>query len=192
MKLSKIQAQLQKIGYSDDASTSVYIENAGGLGRMLVGTFRELTDKYYVASFQPDGILFMTLGMARHFKDTAHFIKRENIRNIRISSAKFINGRLLSNADKLEIFDNDGGEAVYILYNYMMGENFWQQNIENMTRVIDSWPQPADQQDAAVPEPDDDPNLNGGNTQLRNLQALLDQGVISQADFDAKKKQLSH
>lgn len=185
MKLDTIQQELKKLGYPDDPSTSVYIESVSGI-KALLGSYAALSDRYYIASFQNNGILFMGLNLMRHFNGTHHFVSYEDVGGVEISKAKFINGRLLFNADRMEITDSNGKKATYICYTFMAGEGFWKDNIQNVQRMVDSWPamserkaQPtAAQQSSTVAD------------QLREMKSLLDDGVITQDDFDAKKKEL--
>lgn len=191
MKLDKIQAQLQSLGYNNDPSTSVYIESAGGLVKNLLGNLSVLSDKYYVASFQNDGILFMGLNMLRKFNGTQHFVPLSELGEVTFTKTKFMNGRLLLNAMKLEIADSNGGKAPYICYTFMAGEKFWKENIQNAKQVVAEWPTiaqrkrtPADSRVESAQHSDD------FNDQLRKLKSLLDDGVLTQEEFDTKKKQI--
>lgn len=185
MKLDTIQQELKKLGYPDDPSTSVYIESVSGI-KALLGSYAALSDRYYIASFQNNGILFIGLNLVRHFNGTHHFVSYEDVGGVVITKTKFINGRLLMNAARLEITDSNSKKATYICWTYVLGESFWKDNIQNVQRVVDAWPamserktQPtAAQQSSSVAD------------QLRDMKSLLDDGVITQEDFDAKKKEL--
>jgi len=191
MKLSKIQAQLQELGYPDDPSTSLYIESVSGI-KMLLGSYAALTDKCYIASVQKNGILFMGFSLMRHFNGTHHFVSYEDIGSVVITKTKFINGRMLLNADRLEITDSNDNKATYICYNFIAGERFWKDNIQNAQRMVDSWPAMSERKAKAAPAPLSAPAQPQTDVidMLRGFKKLADEGVITQEDFDAKKKQL--
>lgn len=187
MKLNKVSTELEKLGYNPDASTSLYIETAGGIANSLLGNLSVLKNKFFIASFQPTGILFIGLNKFDHFNGTSHFTPLSEIGEVSISKVKFINGRLLLNAEKLEIADASGNKSKYICYTFLARQN-WKPNIENVKQFVTKWPSIAERQ--ATPEIAKQPQTEDATDQLRKYKSLLDDGVISEEEFNAKKKQL--
>lgn len=194
MKLATISEMKQKLGYSDDTSTTLYIESISGI-KGLLGNYAALTDKYYIASIEKDGILFMTLNLMRHFTGASHFLSYAEISNVEFKKSKMINGRLMLNGMKMSIFDNNGGAANYICYTMMAGEKWWKQNIADAQSAISAWP-PMKERTAAPTQPvsptapADNPAFQTVADQIRDMKSLLDEGIITQEEFDAKKKAL--
>ncbi|WP_230678530.1 SHOCT domain-containing protein [Lacticaseibacillus zhaodongensis] len=187
MKIEKISEQLKKYGYPEDPSTTVYLEAINGLKGFL-GNYAAFTDKYYCASFQRNGIFFMGMGTMRRFKGTTQFVDYKDVSDVTVKSAKLINGRMLLNADKMQIFDGNGGKQAYICYTSFVGEPYWKQNIENAMAVVAAWPPMAER--IKQPAPAAQPEAKSVPDQLRDYKKLVDDGVITQDEFDAKKKEL--
>lgn len=187
MQLVDIQAHIKSLGYPDDPNTAVSVERING-AKALLGAYAGLTDKQYVASFQANGILFMGKNLLNQFNNKDKFVPLSEIGLVKFEKTHFINGKMLMNAMRLTIGNQSGESESYIAYTYFVGQKYWKQNIANAEKIIAAWPPVAERSQSAPTS--EAPAQSSLTDQLHELQSLLDESILTQAEFDAKKKQL--
>jgi hypothetical protein len=191
LKLEDIAAKKVSLGYSDDTSRLAYIEASNKL-EYLIGSWNALLNKVYVISFEDDGLLFMGINPLNKFTDNDKFIPLSKLGVISYQKSKLINGRLIFNGEKLVINSIDGKATEHIMYTYLALAKWVKDDLVNVHAVIDGYPTLKERMDAKKAEniPVTSNEANDKFADLRELKALLDDGIITQEDFDKKKAEI--
>lgn len=188
LKLEDIAAKKVSLGYSDDTSRLAYIEASNKL-EYLIGGWNALLNKMYVISFEDDGLLFMGINPLNKFTDNDKFIPISQLGVISYQKSKLINGRLMFNGEKLVINSIDGKATEHIMYTSLALAKWVKNDLTNVHAAIDSYPTLKERMDAqsATNEFTTTTDNNDKFADLRELKSLLDDGIITQEDFDKKK-----
>ncbi|WP_242050161.1 SHOCT domain-containing protein [Weissella confusa] len=188
LKLEDIAAKKVSLGYSDDTSRLAYIEASNKL-EYLIGGWNALLNKMYVISFEDDGLLFMGINPLNKFTDNDRFIPISQLGVISYQKSKLINGRLMFNGEKLVINSIDGKATEHIMYTSLALAKWVKNDLANVHAAIDNYPTLKERMDAqsATNEFTTTTDNNDKFADLRELKSLLDDGIITQEDFDKKK-----
>lgn len=188
LKLEDIAAKKVSLGYSDDTSRLAYIEASNKL-EYLIGGWNALLNKMYVISFEDDGLLFMGINPLNKFTDNDKFIPISQLGVISYQKSKLINGRLMFNGEKLVINSIDGKATEHIMYTSLALAKWVKNDLANVHAAIDNYPTLKERMDAqsATNEFTTTTDNNDKFADLRELKSLLDDGIITQEDFDKKK-----
>lgn len=193
LKINDIAEKKKSLGYSENTDYLAYVQVSKKL-EYLIGTFTSsLINKMYVISFEEDGLLFMGINLANQFTNSDKFIPLSEIGSISYKSSKLINGRLVFNAEKLIINSKDGKTSEHLMYTMVAIASWIKKDLPNVHARIDSYPSlkesfSAKEESSVVTDTNSaaDANMN----KLRELKALLDEGVITQSEFDEKKRDI--
>ncbi|MBJ7622913.1 SHOCT domain-containing protein [Weissella confusa] len=188
LKLEDIAAKKVSLGYSGDTSRLAYVETSNKL-EYLIGGWNALLNKIYVISFEEDGLLFMGINMVNQFTDNDKFIPLSDLGVISYKKSKFINGRLMFNGEKLVINSADGKSTEHIMYTFLAIAKWVKNDLPNVHAAINNYPTLKERMDAknANNEFTATTDSNDKFADLRELKSLLDDGIITQEDFDKKK-----
>lgn len=186
LKLEDIAAKKVSLGYSGDTSRLAYVETSNKL-EYLIGGWNALLNKIYVISFEEDGLLFMGINMVNQFTDNDKFIPLSDLGVISYKKSKFINGRLMFNGEKLVINSADGKSTEHIMYTFLAIAKWVKNDLPNVHAAINNYPTLKERIDAKNTQPEIKSSSNSNLSDLRELKALLDDGIITQEDFDKKK-----
>lgn len=186
LKLEDIAAKKVSLGYSGDTSRLAYVETSNKL-EYLIGGWNALLNKIYVISFEEDGLLFMGINMVNQFTDNDKFIPLSDLGVISYKKSKFINGRLMFNGEKLVINSADGKSTEHIMYTFLAIAKWVKNDLPNVHAAINNYPTLKERMDAKNNKPEIKSSSNSNLADLRELKSLLDDGIITQADFDKKK-----
>ncbi len=186
LKLEDIAAKKVSLGYSGDTSRLAYVETSNKL-EYLIGGWNALLNKIYVISFEEDGLLFMGINMVNQFTDNDKFIPLSDLGVISYKKSKFINGRLMFNGEKLVINSADGKSTEHIMYTFLAIAKWVKNDLPNVHAAINNYPTLKERMDAKNTQPEIKSSSNSNLSDLRELKALLDDGIITQEDFDKKK-----
>lgn len=186
LKLEDIAAKKVSLGYSGDTSRLAYVETSNKL-EYLIGGWNALLNKIYVISFEEDGLLFMGINMVNQFTDNDKFIPLSDLGVISYKKSKFINGRLMFNGEKLVINSADGKSTEHIMYTFLAIAKWVKNDLPNVHAAINNYPTLKERMDAKNTQPEIKSSSNSNLSDLRELKSLLDDGIITQADFDKKK-----
>ncbi|MDK9677312.1 SHOCT domain-containing protein [Weissella cibaria] len=189
LKLEDIAAKKVSLGYSGDTSRLAYVETSNKL-EYLIGGWNALLNKIYVISFEEDGLLFMGINMVNQFTDNDKFIPLSDLGVISYKKSKFINGRLMFNGEKLVINSADGKSTEHIMYTFLAIAKWVKNDLPNVHSAINNYPTLKERMDAKKPQPETKASSNSNLSDLRELKSLLDDGIITQDDFDRKKAEL--
>lgn len=189
LKLEDIAAKKVSLGYSGDTSRLAYVETSNKL-EYLIGGWNALLNKIYVISFEEDGLLFMGINMVNQFTDNDKFIPLSDLGVISYKKSKFINGRLMFNGEKLVINSADGKSTEHIMYTFLAIAKWVKNDLPNVHAAINNYPTLKERMDAKNTQPEIKSSSNSNLSDLRELKALLDDGIITQEDFDKKKAEL--
>ena len=189
VKLNNIAAKKVSLGYSDDTSKLAYVQVSNKL-EYLIGSWNALLNKIFIISFENDGLLFMGVSLTNQFTDNDKFIPIEQLGSISYKKSIMINGRLMFNGEKLIINALDGKASEHIMYTMAVGLPWIKQDLPNVHAAIDNYPSLKDRMDAKKSQPDTNAASNSNLSDLRELKSLLDDGIITQDDFDRKKAEL--
>lgn len=189
LKLEDIAAKKFSLGYSGDTSRLAYVETSNKL-EYLIGGWNALLNKIYVISFEEDGLLFMGINMVNQFTDNDKFIPLSDLGVISYKKSKFINGRLMFNGEKLVINSADGKSTEHIMYTFLAIAKWVKNDLPNVHAAINNYPTLKERMDAKNNKPEIKSSSNSNLADLRELKALLDDGIITQEDFDRKKAEL--
>lgn len=189
LKLEDIAAKKVSLGYSGDTSRLAYVETSNKL-EYLIGGWNALLNKIYVISFEEDGLLFMGINMVNQFTDNDKFIPLSDLGVISYKKSKFINGRLMFNGEKLVINSADGKSTEHIMYTFLAIAKWVKNDLPNVHSAIDKYPTLKELMDAKNTQPEIKSSSNSNLANLRELKSLLDDGIITQDDFDRKKAEL--
>lgn len=189
LKLEDIAAKKVSLGYSGDTSRLAYVETSNKL-EYLIGGWNALLNKIYVISFEEDGLLFMGINMVNQFTDNDKFIPLSDLGVISYKKSKFINGRLLFNGEKLVINSADGKSTEHIMYTFLAIAKWVKNDLPNVHAAINNYPTLKERMDAKNTKPEIKSSSNSNLADLRELKSLLDDGIITQDDFDRKKAEL--
>ncbi len=186
LKLEDIAAKKVSLGYSGDTSRLAYVETSNKL-EYLIGGWNALLNKIYVISFEEDGLLFMGINMVNQFTDNDKFIPLSDLGVISYKKSKFINGRLMFNGEKLVINSADGKSTEHIMYTFLAIAKWVKNDLPNVHAAINNYPTLKERMDAKNTQPEIKSSSNSNLSDLRELKSLLDDGIITQEDFDKKK-----
>lgn len=186
LKLEDIAAKKVSLGYSGDTSRLAYVETSNKL-EYLIGGWNALLNKIYVISFEEDGLLFMGINMVNQFTDNDKFIPLSDLGVISYKRSKFINGRLMFNGEKLVINSADGKSTEHIMYTFLAIAKWVKNDLPNVHAAINNYPTLKERMDAKNTKPEIKSSSNSNLADLRELKSLLDDGIITQEDFDKKK-----
>ncbi|MCT0023926.1 SHOCT domain-containing protein [Weissella confusa] len=186
LKLEDIAAKKVSLGYSGDTSRLAYVETSNKL-EYLIGGWNALLNKIYVISFEEDGLLFMGINMVNQFTDNDKFIPLSDLGVISYKKSKFINGRLMFNGEKLVINSADGKSTEHIMYTFLAIAKWVKNDLPNVHAAINNYPTLKERMDAKNTQPEIKSSSNSNLADLRELKSLLDDGIITQEDFDKKK-----
>lgn len=186
LKLEDIAAKKVSLGYSGDTSRLAYVETSNKL-EYLIGGWNALLNKIYVISFEEDGLLFMGINMVNQFTDNDKFIPLSDLGVISYKKSKFINGRLMFNGEKLVINSADGKSTEHIMYTFLAIAKWVKNDLPNVHAAINNYPTLKERMDAKNTQPEIKSSSNSNLADLRELKSLLDDGIITQDDFDRKK-----
>lgn len=189
LKLEDIAAKKVSLGYSGDTSRLAYVETSNKL-EYLIGGWNALLNKIYVISFEEDGLLFMGINMVNQFTDNDKFIPLSDLGVISCKKSKFINGRLMFNGEKLVINSADGKSTEHIMYTFLAIAKWVKNDLPNVHAAINNYPTLKERMDAKNTQPEIKSSSNSNLADLRELKSLLDDGIITQDDFDRKKAEL--
>ncbi|MBJ7675565.1 SHOCT domain-containing protein [Weissella confusa] len=189
LKLEDIAAKKVSLGYSGDTSRLAYVETSNKL-EYLIGGWNALLNKIYVISFEEDGLLFMGINMVNQFTDNDKFIPLSDLGVISYKKSKFINGRLMFNGEKLVINSADGKSTEHIMYTFLAIAKWVKNDLPNVHATINNYPTLKERMDAKNTKPEIKSSSNSNLADLRELKSLLDDGIITQDDFDRKKAEL--
>lgn len=189
LKLEDIAAKKVSLGYSGDTSRLAYVETSNKL-EYLIGGWNALLNKIYVISFEEDGLLFMGINMVNEFTDNDKFIPLSDLGVISYKKSKFINGRLMFNGEKLVINSADGKSTEHIMYTFLAIAKWVKNDLPNVHSAINNYPTLKERMDAKNTQPEIKSSSNSNLSDLRELKSLLDDGIITQDDFDRKKAEL--
>ncbi len=189
LKLEDIAAKKVSLGYSGDTSRLAYVETSNKL-EYLIGGWNALLNKIYVISFEEDGLLFMGINMVNQFTDNDKFISLSDLGVISYKKSKFINGRLMFNGEKLVINSADGKSTEHIMYTFLAIAKWVKNDLPNVHSAINNYPTLKERMDAKNTQPEIKSSSNSNLSDLRELKSLLDDGIITQDDFDRKKAEL--
>ena len=189
LKLEDIAAKKVSLGYSGDTSRLAYVETSNKL-EYLIGGWNPLLNKIYVISFEEDGLLFMGINMVNQFTDNDKFIPLSDLGVISYKKSKFINGRLMFNGEKLVINSVDGKSTEHIMYTFLAIAKWVKNDLPNVHSAINNYPTLKERMDAKNTQPEIKSSSNSNLSDLRELKSLLDDGIITQDDFDRKKAEL--
>lgn len=185
LNLESIQQHKRELGYDDNPHNSLLVKKVG-LKSFMLGP---LVSKYYVVSFEKDGLLFMGCNAAYVWTNSNFFIPIYKIGNLSLQKSLLINGRLIFNAHKFILGELDGNESTFIAYDYIVGKGWLKENIANIKKVTSSYPTMEERYKMAKsPTPTSTPNSN--LDQIAQLKRLLDDDAITKEEFEAKKKEL--
>ena len=186
LKLEDIAAKKVSLGYSGDTSRLAYVETSNKF-EYLIGGWNALLNKIYVISFEEDGLLFMGINMVNQFTDNDKFIPLSDLGVISYKKSKFINGRLMFNGEKLVINSADGKSTEHIMYTFLAIAKWVKNDLPNVHAAINNYPTLKERMDAKNTKPEIKSSSNSNLADLRELKSLLDDGIITQEDFDKKK-----
>lgn len=189
LKLEDIVAKKVSLGYSGDTSRLAYVETSNKL-EYLIGGWNALLNKINVISFEEDGLLFMGINMVNQFTDNDKFIPLSDLGVISYKKSKFINGRLMFNGEKLIINSADGKSTEHIMYTFLAIAKWVKNDLPNVHSAINNYPTLKERMDAKNTQPEIKSSSNSNLSDLRELKSLLDDGIITQDDFDRKKAEL--
>lgn len=189
LKLEDIAAKKVSLGYSGDTSRLAYVETSNKL-EYLIGGWNALLNKIYVISFEEDGLLFMGINMVNQFTDNDKFIPLSDLGVISYKKSKFINGRLMFNGEKLVINSADGKSTEHIMYTFLAIAKWVKNDLPNVHSAINNYPTLKERMDAKNTQPEIKSSSNSNLADLRELKSLLDDGIITQDDFNRKKAEL--
>ncbi len=186
LKLEDIAAKKVSLGYSGDTSRLAYVETSNKL-EYLIGGWNALLNKMYVISFEDDGLLFMGINPLNKFTDNDKFIPISQLGVISYQKSKLINGRLMFNGEKLVINSADGKSTEHIMYTFLAIAKWVKNDLPNVHAAINNYPTLKERMDAKNTKPEIKSSSNSNLADLRELKSLLDDGIITQEDFDKKK-----
>lgn len=186
LNLKSIQQHKKQLGYDDNPNNSLLVEKVG-LKTFMLGP---LVSKYYVVSFEKDGLLFMGCNVTYNWTNSNFFVPIYKIGNLSLQKAHMINGRLLFNAHKFMLSELDGAESTFIAYDYIVGKSWLKTNIANVKQMISSYPTMEERYQMANNATTNTSSENDELDQIAKLKKLLDADAITQEEFESKKKEI--
>lgn len=127
LKTDRVIAYKRLMGIEPKADNVVVAESAN-MGRMLISTaYAAMTDKWFVLSFEKDGVLFMGINKLSRFNGKNIFIPKESI-----SEMDYKNSVLR----KVFSFKTDGRKNKYYLSPFLLTCDFQKKNMENLDSFI--------------------------------------------------------
>lgn len=185
-----------KLGFSDSSDNLAFVESLSNLN-WLSTELAALADKLYIISFEKNGLLFMGINKLYQFTGNDKFISFTDFGAIEFKKQKWFKTRLILNGVKMTIsnFESKGKSADYILYTMLVPAPWVKKDIQNIQNIASTYPSMFEKSQNTVQDTFDNTQVNNKSSsdatdELRNLKSLLDDGIITQEDFDAKKKQL--
>lgn len=189
LKINDIAEKKKSLGYSENTDYLAYVQVSKKLEYLIGTVTSSLINKMYVISFEEDGLLFMGINLANQFTNSDKFIPLSEIGSISYKSSKLINGRLVFNAEKLIINSKDGKTSEHLMYTMVAIASWIKKDLPNVHAQIDSYPS-LKESFSAKEEPSVVADTSSAADKLRELKALLDEGVITQSEFDEKKRDI--
>ncbi|RRG09836.1 MAG: SHOCT domain-containing protein [Lactobacillus sp.] len=189
LNIENIKNKKISLGFPENTDNLAYVETLSSLNWLSVD-LAVLTDKTYIISFEENGLLFMGISKLFHFTGNDKFIPLSEFGAIEFKKQKLFKGRIMMNGMKMSIsdFESKGKNADYILYTMLLQASWIKQDLQNVQTVASKYPSLFEKnQKSAIDLKSSE--LDTGE-ELRKLKTLLDDGIITQEDFDAKKKQL--
>lgn len=185
-KAASIAEHKRSLGFSDRVDNLALLEKIS-TSSTLFGPMASMIskDKYFLSSFEPNGILFMGYNsVSGNFTGNDYLLPISDFSTVTFKKSKLIAGRLLFNAEKMSITDTHGTTSDYIYSFYYAGTDWIKGTKDKVHEIAASYPKLAQKSDSSV-------GTNADSIQdLRELKALLDDGILTQEEFDAKKKQI--
>lgn len=183
---SDLKQKRKELGYNDDISRTLYVESLKKTGWVL-GAYAGLFNKYYAISFEKDGLLFMGMNITSQFTDNDFFLPLSKLQTVNIKKARLIEGNLSFNTSLLTLVNMDGEKQDYKVYDWTVGKSGWMKEYRsNAENMIEKYPSLADSQRHSQSSNKSYDNLD----KIAKLKSLLDDGAITQEEYDAKKKEL--
>ncbi|OYR95081.1 SHOCT domain-containing protein [Lactobacillus taiwanensis] len=186
LNLKSIQQHKEELGYDGNPNNSLLVEKVG----LKTFMFGPLTSKYYVVSFEQDGLLFMGCNITYAWTNSNFFIPIYKVGNLSLEKAHMINGRLLFNAHKFILSELDGDSSTFIAYDYIVGKSWLKKNINNIKQTISSYPSMEERYRLANSNTTNASSQPNSLDQIAKLKQLLDADAITREEFDEKKKEL--
>lgn len=188
LNIENIIEKKKQLGFSEQTDNLAYIETLSNLNWLSVD-LAVLTDNMYVISFEDNGLLFMGISKFNHFTGHDKFMPLSQFGAINFKKQRIFKGRPMLNGMKLTIsnFDGSNKDSEYIAYTFLLGSSWVKDDLENVITIAANYPSLADrvatQSAPAMQE-------ISTTDQLREYKSLLDDEIITQEEFDAKKKEL--
>lgn len=189
LRINDIAEKKKSLGYSENTDYLAYVQVSKKLEYLIGTVTSSLINKMYVISFEEDGFLFMGINLANQFTNSDKFIPLSEIGSISYKSSKLINGRLVFNAEKLIINSKDGKTSEHLMYTMVAIASWIKKDLPNVHARIDSYPS-LKESFSAKEEPSVVADTSSAADKLRELKALLDEGVITRSEFDEKKRDI--
>lgn len=188
LNLDNIIAKKKQLGFSETTDNLAYLETLSNLGWLSVD-LAALTDSMFIASFEDNGILFMGISKFNHFTDHDKFMPFDRFDTVSFKKQRMFKGRMMLNGMKLTIsnFDKSGKDSEYIAYTFLALASWIKDDLQNVIKITAEYPKLADR---VYENKNESQSKESTTDQLREYKALLDDGIITQDEFDEKKKQL--
>lgn len=127
LNLNNLNAYRRQLGYTsaDNICVYGYFFSTGAI--VLLGPIGALTSKYYMISFEKDGILFLGIGMTQHFNGQNSFVNFSDISSIKFTNVglnyhldvKSPKGEIKAKVGKLILghsWQGENGKKLYEMY----------------------------------------------------------------------------
>ncbi|EHO50738.1 zinc ribbon domain-containing protein [Lentilactobacillus kisonensis] len=127
LNLDNLNAYRRQLGYprTDNICVYGYFFSTGAI--VLLGPIGALTSKYYMISFEKDGILFLGIGMTQHFNGQNSFVNFSDISSIKFTNVgmnyhldvKSPKGEIKAKIGKLILghsWQGENGKKLYEMY----------------------------------------------------------------------------
>ncbi|CAI2606311.1 MAG: zinc ribbon domain-containing protein [Apilactobacillus sp.] len=126
-KTDRVIAYKRAMGIEPTAD-NVVVAEAANMGRMLISTaYAAITDKWFILSFEEDGVLFMGINKLSRFTGQNIFIPKESISEM---------GYKNSVLRKVFSFKTDGRKNKYYLSPFLLNCDFQKKNMEKLDSFI--------------------------------------------------------
>ncbi|MHC9532600.1 SHOCT domain-containing protein [Dellaglioa sp. L3N] len=182
-----------KLGFSSIKNNFIIAETTGKSEWILGSAIKSLIDKFYIISFESDGLLFIGLTKLYKFSGNDMFISLNDFTNIDLKKSRLINGRLVFNAQKMTISMKNEKNREFLVYTYIISipwlkENIKQSKILLSTYIGKSTTKKSELNLVLHSIMTNQPTSNIQDD-IRSYKSLLDDGIISEEEFNAKKKE---
>lgn len=127
LKIDRVIAYKRAMGIKPTAD-NVVVAEAANMGKMLISTaYAAITDKWFVLSFEKDGVLFMGINKLSRFNGQNLFIPKASISEM---------GYRSSVLRKVFSFKTDGRKNKYYLSPFLLTCDFQKRNMEKLDSFI--------------------------------------------------------